>query len=184
MKIINVKLYILVLFSALLYPQSDNTLENVFSKDKVIYSIRFYDSQNGSAVSEDGINFYTTDGGINWTIFDNRSISSSGQGKNSIYWSADICLHTLHTTNAGLTWLTYSGEQQKHFIQAYLRDENTEYKIAINFLQSVSNNILTEINNSEKTTDFGPSKNFTEYYTNENEGWVLGWYLKNFILKK
>lgn len=180
MKVISIIFLAPIFVSFLFYGQTEMTTKKVSIDDNIIYSIYFYDSQNGCALCNNRVCFITNDKGINWSITDSSKIKKF-DGK--ILWSADICLHVLHTLNSGKKWSDYFGEQKDHFMQAYMRDENTKYKIGIEFLQKVFNKIWAVENVTNLMNKYDSPQKFTEYYSNENEGWKLEWYLKNFKVK-
>jgi len=143
-----------------------------------IFSIIFNDSENGSAESVDGENFTTTDAGKTWLLTD---FSSIGQKNHSqILWKADIFCSIMKTTDGGVTWFAYDQEKQKHFCGVYFNDENTGYKIASDFLNKVIERVIYYTKKDELDQLVNHPQKCAEYYRNAEEGWALGWCIKNF----
>lgn len=143
-----------------------------------IYTIYFFVDEKVIAVSADNEYFLSTDEGIKWQLNKIRSIAElKNETQNLI---VDIHCAIIHTTDGGENWYPYSSGKLEHFCRVYLKDPNAGYQIAFEFLTRV----ISEINSRLKDSPDGvlniPPQQCTEYYTNENEGWALGWCVKNY----
>ena len=113
-----------------------------------IYSIIFSDELNGYALSGKEDFLSTNNGGATWTEINEKSFIQEGSENNYKLWSADIYCSVMCTTDGGMTWEPYLQEMQEHFCGVYLKDENTGYKIASEFLHKVSEKIFAAIYNN------------------------------------
>ena len=104
------------------------------------------------------------------------SINSSSE----FYWQADIFCSVMQTTDGGNTWIPYEQGKQEHFCGVYLKDENTGYDIAGDFLSKVTEKIKTCSEKNELDLLINNPQKCTEYYRNAEEGWALGWCVKNY----
>lgn len=171
---------LIILFTAIsLIPQENDYWKNAtVGKDK-IFSISFIDKQIGVANSADGEVLVTSDGGLNWKA---ESVAPSGIQSNGpkIYWKADIYCAVMKTTDGGNSWIPYEDGKQEHFCGVYLKDENTGYQVASEFL----NKVTMEVNYYYMTDKLDALLNqphqCTEYYKSSEEGWALGWCVRNF----
>lgn len=179
MKIKCAFLFILFLIQPLIKPQNYDYWKGAPTEGNLIFSVYFINTQSGYAISTNNELFITSDAGTTWKIEqDNRKEKSDE--KKSIYWSADIYCSAMKTEDGGANWTPYSQKAQEHFCQVYFKDPNVEYKIASEFLNTVSEKIFAAINNNKTATLIGKPQQCTEYYSNEQEGWAVGWCLKNF----
>lgn len=159
------------------FMQSKPYWENAPTTGTKIYSIEFIDDNNGCAKSKLGEILITTNGGRNWTVDSNPNKLIN----NSQYlWSADIYCSVMNTIDGGLTWSTYTEEMQDHFCQVYFRNENTGWQTAEEFLQKVTGTIQSLIDKNDLESLHNKSTQCTEYYTDMNHGWALGWCVKNY----
>lgn len=174
--VINIKV-ILLLFTSLSFTQSISYWKNAPTTGTKIYSIEFLDEDNGMAETKLGEVLLTTDGGKNWFVNSNpyRSINNS-----QYMWKADIYCSVMNTTDGGLTWNPYTKEMQSHFCQVYFRNENTAWQSAQEFLQKVTNTIQLFAERNDLKSLYDKSTQCTEYYTDINNGWALGWCVKNY----
>ncbi|MBK9097722.1 MAG: hypothetical protein IPM14_06245 [bacterium] len=170
----------IILFAAIsLIPQENAYWKNAAVGKSKIFSISFIDKQIGVANSADGEVLVTSDGGLNWKA---ESVASSGIQSNraEIYWKADVFCAIMKTTDGGNSWIPYDDGKQEHFCGVYLKDENTGYKVASEFL----NKVTMEVNYYYMTDKLDSLLNHphqcTEYYKNPKEGWALGWCVSNF----
>jgi photosystem II stability/assembly factor-like uncharacterized protein len=171
----------IIAFSALIsvFAQDDNYWSNAVSGKNKIFSISFIDAQIGTAESADGEILITSDGGKKW--IEKTDVSSAGLNSSSkILWQADIYCAIMNTTDGGKIWLPYDQEKQEHFCGVYLKDENTGYNVASDFLYKVTNQITMYSEKNELDLLIDHPQKCTEYYRNEEEGWSLGWCVKNF----
>ena len=105
-----------------------------------IYSISFFNSNNGLADSFFGDVLITTNAGVNWKVKTGtevekfKAISQSGT---EFVWSADIYCEVMQSTDGGESWAPYPKKQEEHFCAVYFKDENTGWKVAEEFLQKV-----------------------------------------------
>jgi len=164
---------ILLLFTSLSFTQSKPYWQNAPTTATKIYSIEFTDEDNGCAETKLGEVLITTDGGNHWEV---NLIPSESIDISQHQWSADIYCSVMNTTDGGNTWNQYNDEEQDHFCQVYFKNENTSWQTAEEFLQKVVNTIrsndLESLNNK--------STQCTEYYTDMDNGWALGWCVKNY----
>ena len=70
----------------------------------------------------------------------------------------------------------------EHFCGVYLKDKNSGYSIASDFLNKVTAKILANSKNNELDLIIDHPQQCTEYYRSADEGWALGWCVKD--LKK
>jgi hypothetical protein len=180
MKAIFFVILIMLLLVRLLSAQEKAYWKNVPVNGTRIYSLIFSDKQNGYAVSDKEDFLSTNNGGETWIVNIEKSFIQADLKNNYKLWSADIYCSVMHTMNGGITWEPYSQEQQEHFCGVYLKDENTGYKIASKFLHKVSEKIFASIYNNQVDLVINRPQQCTEYFSNEEEGWALGWCLKNF----
>lgn len=178
MKIIFQVLLKLFLISITIISQQYDYWKNASIGENKIYFICFTNEQNGYACSFSDELFVTSDSGNTWNFKSKNSDLEKPECKD-ILWSAEIYCSVMQTTDGGENWSPYSKERQEHFCGVYLKDINSEYKIANEFLNKVTTKIFISSRNNELTNLKQPQQ-CTEYYTNENEGWALGWCIKNF----
>lgn len=168
---------ITVFCSVLTNSQDGNYWLNAQPGSAKIFTIAFVDELNGEAISAEGDILITKDGGENWNL-------SKSQVNNKFIekyiWEADIYCAVMKTTDSGLNWFPFDKERQEHFCCVYLKDKNTGYKIASNFLNTVVSKIFTFYKNKEPGLLINHPQQCTEYYSNINEGWALGWCVKEF----
>ena len=177
-KILNV-IFMLNLFYSPIAPQENDYWKNAPIEGSKIYSICFTDQENGYAISANNETFVTTDSGSNWKLINDKKVIDKSSAKNSL-WSADIYCSVLQTTDGGSSWLPYTKEKQEHFCKVYLKDPNVDYKTASEFLAKVTEDILENLSTNRIEDLINHPKQCTEYYTNENQGWALGWCIKNY----
>ncbi len=125
---------------------------------------------------------FSSDGGTTWKLETAPSQINTNQDI-LFYWKADIYCSVMHTTDGGITWLPYAKEKQEHFCGAYLKDSNTGYNIASEFLGKVSEVISIYNKKDEINNLVGNPQQCTEYFNNPEEGWALGWCVKNYSKK-
>ena len=163
--------------------QDDNYWANATISKNKIFAISFTNEQNGRAISAEGDVLATSDGGRNW-ILDNKVTFVSEKTSPQILWNAEIYCAIMKTTDGGNSWIPYDEDKQEHFCGVYLKDTNTGYKVASEFLNKVISEISyhNENNNLDSLADH-PRK-CTEYFRNAEEGWALGWCVRNFSQNK
>ncbi|HEX9251029.1 MAG TPA: hypothetical protein VF870_02250 [Ignavibacteriaceae bacterium] len=177
--------YTYAVISMLLFFQSLNHSQNYdYWKDApvegtLIFSIYFVNSQVGYAMSTNTEIFKTSDSGLTWKIEQNNANAKLPDEKN-IYWSAEIYCSAMKTEDGGNSWTPYSEKAQEHFCKVYFKDPNVEYKIASEFLYTISEKVSSLLKTNKIETLIGRPQQCTEYYSNEEEGWAVGWCLKNF----
>lgn len=172
------------ILTALVHAQENSYWKLASAEGLKIYSVKFFDDGNGIAESEKNVYFITSDKGENWIVKEGKAIQEAKVLESAIYWSADIYCSVLNTSDGGCTWHVYSKEQQNHFCAVYLKDENTGYKSGNEFLAKVVKKINDDIKNSQIAFLVNNPQQCTEYYSDENSGWALGWCLKNFVCLK
>lgn len=174
---------IIILLFDQISPQGNEYWQNATADGSKIYSIHFTDQKNGLAISAYDEIFISTDSGKTWEyIKDNNIISKSNNEKN--VWSANIYCSVMQTTDGGRNWTPYSKEKQDHFCKVYLKDPNTGYQTAYEFLNKVTSTIIISLDNNNINSLVDNPQQCTEYYSNENEGWALGWCVKELKLMK
>ena len=172
-------IFVLILFSSPVAPQENDYWKNAPIDGSKIYSICFTDQENGYAISPNNEIFVTANSGLNWKLINDTMVIEKSIPSDSL-WSADIYCSVLQTTDGGSNWLPYTKEKQEHFCKVYLKDPNVDYKTASEFLAKVTKDILENLSKNRIEGLINHPKQCTEYYSNENEGWALGWCLKNF----
>ncbi|MCU0344866.1 MAG: hypothetical protein MUF28_13720 [Ignavibacterium sp.] len=183
MKIIIEILIMFFLLTALLCPQENNYWNAATGEGSKIYSIYFFDKQNGLAISANKEHFITVDGGTSWRYIENAAeILDQDTAQNN--WRTDIYCSVMNTIDGGKNWTPYTKEQQDHFCKVYLKDPNVDYKTASEFLGTVTKDIFNNILINKIDVLVEHPKQCTEYYSSESEGWALGWCLKNFKISK
>ena len=183
MKIIYKMILIFILLSSNYHSQVNDYWKNAPVEGSRIYLIYFTTEQNGFAVSTKNELFVSTDKGNVWNLKEtNKKISKTPD--DNFLWSAEIYCSAMQTKDGGNSWNPYSDEMQEHFCRVYLNDPNVDYKTASEFLNSVTSKILSHILNKEIDSLANKPQQCAEYYTNENEGWALGWCLRNFNMNK
>ena len=159
------------------FTQSKPYWDNAPTTGTKIFSIEFIDTDNGSAKSKLGEVLKTTDGGKHW-IVDSEPYEFTG-----IYphlWSADIYCSSMTTKDGGLTWSQYTGIMQEHFCQVYFKNENTGWKTSEEFLYRVVYTLKSFVEKNDIEALYAKAYQCTEYYTDINSGWALGWCVKNY----
>lgn len=175
-KIVEILIVFFLLTSNLIGQQKEYWKDAPIEGSK-IYSIVFIDKQNGYAVSANNEMFLTTNAGSNW-IFVNEKKVIEKVIKNDSIWSAEIYCSVMQTMDGGTNWLPYTKERQEHFCKVYLKDPNVDYKTASEFLTKVTLGILESLSVNRIDDLINHPKQCTEYYSNEAEGWALGWCVK------
>lgn len=181
-EILNV-IFMLILFYSPIAPQENDYWKNAPVEGSKIYTIWFTDQENGYAISANNEMFVTTSSGSNWNFIINNKVIDKSFLNNSL-WSAEIYCSVLQTTDGGSSWLPYTKEKQEHFCKVYLKDPNVDYKTASEFLAKVTKYILENLTKNRIDNLINHPKQCTEYYSNENEGWALGWCVKELKLTK
>ena len=179
MKIIIKVILISISLSYIITPQQYDYWKNASAVGSRIYSICFTDQQNGYAVSTKGEIFESSDSGNTW-FFRSQNLQTKSPVNKNILWSADIYCSVMQTNDGGLSWSAYDKEAQEHFCGVYLKDNNSGYKIANEFLNKVTAKIFASYREDEFTKLINQPQQCTEYYSNEKDGWAIGWCLKNF----
>ncbi len=164
-------------------PAQDNDYwANALSGKTKIFTISFMDDFNGLAKSAEGDVLATTDGGKSWVPKDHMTFISE-KSSPQILWKADVYCSIMKTMDGGNTWLPYEEEKQEHFCGVYLKDSNTGYKVASEFLSKVTGEIINHCENKNLDSLADHPHKCTEYYRSADEGWTLGWCVKDFIQK-
>ncbi len=175
---------LVVIFSLVLtsFSQNLSQVSEYPSQGVKIYSLRFFDSDNGLAESFLGNQLQTTDGGKTWNVI----IENQEMGNDFEYnlnapksWSADIYCAIMLSSDGGESWIDYPKKQQEHFCQVYFEDNNTGWKVAEEFLSNVIDTIVLAKETGEFESKIGVVFKCREYYTDIDEGWTLGWCYKN-----
>jgi hypothetical protein len=172
------KLILISLFLAFMsYSQNNSYWDNAPTIGTKIYSIEFIDTDNGWAKSKLGEVLKTIDGGAHWIVNLNPDEFAS---TDLPLWTAEIYCSVMNTTDGGITWSQYTDELQDHFCQVYFKNENTGWKTSEEFLHKVVSTINSFINKNDLETLYTKASQCTEYYTDMNSGWALGWCVKNY----
>jgi len=165
------------LFSSLLICQEEFYWGEAPTKGTKLYSIVFINSTDGFAKSKNGETFVTTNNGKNWTL--NKNTPQLETQKQPL-WSAEIYCSVMQTIDGGNTWSPYYLEEQEHFCKVYFKDNNTGWKVAEEFLNKVVFTINEYIGKDDTKLLVDHPHQCTEYYTNIDSGWALGWCVGNF----
>jgi len=160
--------------------QNKDYWANALSGETKIFTISFIDDINGLAKSGEGDVLATTDGGKSWAASKDITFVSE-KFSPQILWKADIYCSIMKTTDGGNTWFPYEEGKQEHFCGVYLKDSNTGYKVANDFLNKVTNEIINYYEKDKLDSLVDHPRQCTEYYSNADEGWALGWCVKNLI---
>lgn len=142
-----------------------------------IYSIKFFDAANGVANSEYAETLFTNDGGEHWVPINYAEESIHSE---NYLWRVDIYCSVMKTSDSGVTWKPYLLEPQEHFCMAYFKDENTNLKVAEEFLSKVVNVINESLTKGVLDSLVNSPIQCTEYYTDAQSGWALGWCIRSF----
>jgi len=173
-----IKIFLILLFlMSISYAQSKPYWNNAPVSGTKIYLIEFIDTDNGWAKSKLGEILKTTDGGKHWIVNSNPDEFSS---TDLHLWSAEIYCAVMNTTDGGITWSQYNDEMQDHFCQVYFKNENTGWKTSEEFLRKVISTIKSFIKQNDLESLYSKATQCTEYYTDMNSGWALGWCVKNY----
>jgi hypothetical protein len=172
--------FIIVLFAliSVLAQQKDYWSNAPIGKTK-LFTISFTNEQNGTAQSAEGDVLVTKDGGKSWTP-DKELIYESQKVSSQILWKADVYCSIMKTTDGGITWFPYEEGNQEHFCGVYLKDKNTGYKVANEFLNKVTSEITNHHKNHNLDSLINHPHKCTEYYRSADEGWALGWCVKDY----
>jgi hypothetical protein len=183
MKTIYMMILILIFLQTNYLTQTNDYWKDAPTEGTRIYSIFFTTQQEGFAVSKNNELFVSTNAGNTWNLKETNS-RISVPVNNDYLWSSEIYCSAMQTKDGGNTWFPYSPQMQEHFCRVYLKDPNVDYKTASEFLNTVTSKILLCITNEDITSIANKPQQCAEYYTNENEGWALGWCLRNFKMNK
>jgi hypothetical protein len=140
-----------------------------------IYSILFSDENTGMAISAQNDYFFTSDKGETWLHINEHDGQIFLKPNSGVKWSADVFCSVMHTNDGGENWSPYNKKQQDHFCALYLKDQNVGYKTGCDFLRTVTANIIASMNNGAVNTLRTEPQQCTEYFSDENSGWALGW---------
>jgi hypothetical protein len=175
-------IYTLVLLSGVYLTmqnkQDNDHWKNAPSNGPSIYTI-YFTGQAGYAVSFQNKLFVSTDNGEAW--YPDEISAMKKLKKEDFLWSGTIHCSAMKTTDGGITWIPYSSDIQEHFCRVYLSDPNTGYQAAEEFLRTVSRKVFNYFNRNEIEILQNQPQQCTEYYRSENEGWALGWCIKDFL---
>ncbi len=181
----DIKLFSIVfilIYSVLCIAQDQEYWTNAPSGKTKIFTISFSDDQNGIAKSADGELLASEDGGKNWNAGTGTGYVDE-KNANEIFWKADIYCSIMKTNDGGNTWVPYEDGKQEHFCGVYLKDENTGYNVASEFLSKVTGKINSYVIDNKIDSLIDHPQQCTEYFKNAEEGWALGWCVKNFKLE-
>ncbi len=168
--------YLMVIVSGVfltLNKEEDNFRTTAGTDGTLLYNVYFTENE-GYAVSNNHTLFTSRNNGNTWQ--EAGPAWDSNFDSKKFIWSARICCSSLKTTDGGNSWIPCSSESQDKFCRVFLKDPNTGYQPAEEFLNMVSKKIFTCLLNRETNSLRQPCK-YTEYYSNRYEGWAPGWYL-------
>ena len=172
------KMIVLICFlSILLICQNKFYWNDAPTNGTKIYSIKFFDLNNGIAESQFEEILATNNSGKSWmpgATTEKKMVTSS------YLWSAEIYCSIMRTSDGGASWIPYLQEPQEHFCMVYFKDQNTGFKVAEEFLIKVVNTINTYIENDNIELLIDQPHQCTEYYTSVDSGWALGWCIRDF----
>ncbi|QQS37575.1 MAG: hypothetical protein IPM56_06370 [Ignavibacteriales bacterium] len=178
MKIIFCSILAALIFYSKNIAQDYDYWESAIAGEK-IYTIFFFTDATVIAISTESERFTSTNNGITWKLDDTKIISEINTSE--LFSSMDIHCAIIHTTDSGKSWYPYSSGKQEHFCRVYLRDPNVGYQTAFEFLSKITSEINDRIKSKDDGLKLNAPQQCTEYYTNETEGWALGWCVKNFV---
>lgn len=178
MRFIYLIILLISVFLTLQNKQHRGYWENAPINGTRIYTI-YFTTGSGYAVSYSDNLFISTDYGSTWHKKDITEMSKIKTEK--FVWSGEIYCSVMKTTDGGNTWIPYTSEMQEHFCRVYLNDPNSGYQAAEEFLNTVSKKIFNSIEKEEIEILKNHPQQCTEYYSNKDEGWALGWCLKDFM---
>ena len=165
--------------------QEGNIENESVSQGIKIYSINFFDSNNGLADSYFGDVLITTNGGMNWEVktgAEVEKLKAVSQTGTNIDWSADIYCDVMQSTDGGENWAPYPKKKEEHLCAVYFKDENTGWKVAEEFLQKVVSTITNNLSKNSWEEEIGAPQKCREYYTDMNTGWWVGWCYNNLVI--
>lgn len=142
-----------------------------------IYSIKIFDTNNGVAESKFEETLETNNSGKSWLPV---ATTETKTEPTNYLWSVEIYCSIMKTSDGGTTWIPYLQEPQEHFCTVYFEDHNTGWKVAEDFLIKVVNTINMYIENNEIESLVDKPHQCTEYSTNIDSGWALGWCIREF----
>lgn len=142
-----------------------------------IYQIKFFSTEEGITVSQSGEILRTVDKGDHWFI---TNETDKTENNDNFLWHVEIYCSVMNTNDGGKTWKPYLQEQRGHFCNVYFKDGNTGWKVAEEFLSKVVNIINKYLQDDKVNLLINKPNKCTEYYTNVDSGWALGWCVKNF----
>lgn len=179
MKIILSVIFILISLAPESEPQEYDYWKNAPIQGNKIFSICFTLHQIGYAVSNRNEVFESLDSGYTW-VYKTADYRNDKTVPKDTLWSADIYCSVMQSTDGGLNWSAYTKEEQEHFCRVYFKNDNTGFQTADEFLNKVTSVISNYISNKNISSLVDYPQQCTEYYSSENEGWALGWCLRNF----
>ncbi len=147
-------------FLTLVNKPDDNCWKNASTDGSPLYNIYFTENA-GYAVSNNHILFISNDNGSTWKEADLKEMPNFNS--RNFIWSARICCSSLKTTDGGKNWFRCSSESQDQFCRVFLKDPNTGFQPAEEFLNTVSRKIFTGLLNRE-TDLLKQPRQYTEYY--------------------
>jgi len=173
--------YLMVLVSCVLLTlvnkPDDNYWKDAGRDGSKLYNIYFTD-QAAYAVSNNNILFISNDNGGTWKRTDMKE--KSNINSQDFIWSASVYCSSLKTTDGGKSWFRCSSESQDQFCRVFLKDPNTGFQPAEEFLNTVCKKIFTCLLNGE-TDILNQPMQYTEYYSSKDEGWAPGWYISDLM---
>ncbi len=170
---------IMLVLSILMYFARTDSYTKDFSQDVKIYTICFT-TKNVYAKSYDNILFISTDSGNTWS-FNPENFDFKNKIED-VCWSAEIYCFVEKTSDGGKEWDSYPVKNGDSFCNVYLIDPNMGYKKAFEFLSDVTMQIISNIGEGQISTLIRRPQSYTEYYSSQSEGWLVGWYLEGFII--
>lgn len=143
-----------------------------------IYTI-YFTADSCYAYSYSNDLFLSTDQGSSWVPDKMQRIINIEADK--FIWSGNVYCSALKTTDGGMNWIPCTPGMQEHFCRVYLKDPNSGYQPALEFLQTVSRKVMECVSRKETGELINHPQQCTEYYSNQKEGWAVGWCLKDFV---
>jgi hypothetical protein len=175
---IQLKMIVLICFlPVFVFCQNQFYWKDAPTQGTKIYLIKFFSSNNGVAESQFEVTLQTNDSGKSWKP---GAMTENKKESTNYLWSAEIYCSVMSTNDGGSSWVPYLQEPQEHFCMVYFKDHNTGWKVAEEFLIKVVNTINTYIQNDNIKSLVDQPHQCTEYYTNVDSGWALGWCVRGF----
>jgi photosystem II stability/assembly factor-like uncharacterized protein len=142
-----------------------------------LHDIHFIDSNTGCVVGENGVIFWTTDGGSNWV----QKTSGTVQHLWGVFlldantaWAVGVRGTVLYTTNGGDIWVVQSADTTYGFGKVYFADANNGWISGGNNDNGIV--LHTADGGNSWTTQYtgAATSLMSVYFTDADTGWAVG----------